>query len=81
MAPRCRNVYEFYTSEFILLSKLVDVLIIRICTVWITYKLKGLVKDSFEFRNTKNGTRVVPKAMEYLFTIKSFDKTTFHYFT
>jgi hypothetical protein len=34
--------------------------------------LKGIVKGSFEFRNTKNGTRVLTKEMADFSAIKSF---------
>jgi hypothetical protein len=34
--------------------------------------LKGLVKGSFEFRNTRNGTRVVTEGMTYFSDVKEY---------
>jgi hypothetical protein len=45
-------------------------------------QLKGVTKQPFEFRNTKNGTRVVTKDMVDYQAIKNyFDKTSLTYFT
>jgi hypothetical protein len=38
-------------------------------------QLKGVAKQSFEFRNTKNGTRVVIKDMVYYQAVKQFFET------
>jgi hypothetical protein len=44
--------------------------------------LKGLVKDNFEFRSTRNGTRVVTREMEdYQSIRKHFDSNHLNYFT
>jgi hypothetical protein len=45
-------------------------------------ELKGIVKGSFEFRSTRNGTRVVTREMADYSAIKDhFDSKAFHYFT
>jgi hypothetical protein len=44
--------------------------------------LKGLLKDNFEFRSTRNGTRVVTRDMEDYQTVrKHFDSNIITYFT
>jgi hypothetical protein len=44
--------------------------------------MKSLCKGSFEFRSTKNGTRVVTKEMADFAAIRSyFDSQNLHYFT
>jgi hypothetical protein len=44
--------------------------------------IKGFVEDSFEFRNTRNGTGVIIKDMAEFRAIKPyFDKERFHYFS
>jgi hypothetical protein len=45
-------------------------------------KLKSLCKDSFEFRSTRNGTRVVTREMADFVAIRYyFDSQNLHYFT
>jgi hypothetical protein len=45
-------------------------------------KLKSICKGSFEFRSTRNGTRVVTKEMADFAAIRSyFDSQNLHYFT
>jgi hypothetical protein len=45
-------------------------------------KLKDLVKGSFEFRNSRNGTRVVTREMLDYSAIRAFfDDQKYHYFT
>jgi hypothetical protein len=45
-------------------------------------QLKGVAKQNFEFRNTRNGTRVVTKDMVDYQAVKShFDKNSLSYYT
>jgi hypothetical protein len=45
-------------------------------------QLKGLLKRNFEFRNTRNGTRVVTKKMADFSAVRShFESKIFPYFT
>jgi hypothetical protein len=45
-------------------------------------QLKGLVKGSFEFRNTRNGTRIVTKEMADYSAIKEYlSSQNLNYFT
>jgi hypothetical protein len=43
--------------------------------------IKGIVKGSFEFRNTKNGTRALTKEMAHFSAIKSFLSKKFSFYT
>jgi hypothetical protein len=47
---------------------------VNICSEFLQLqkRIKGIVKGSFEFRNTKNGTRVLAKEMADFSAIKSF---------
>jgi hypothetical protein len=45
-------------------------------------QLKGIVKCSFEFRNTRNGTRIATKEMTDYSSIKEYlSSQTLNYFT
>jgi hypothetical protein len=45
-------------------------------------QLKGLVKGNFEFRSTRNGTRVITKEMADYSDIRAyFDSNHLHYYT
>jgi hypothetical protein len=45
-------------------------------------QLKGLVKDNFEFRSTRNGTRIITKTMADFLAFRSYlEKNNLAYFT
>jgi hypothetical protein len=58
------------------------VLTIAVNLIQLQKKLKGVARQPFEFRNTKNGTRVVAKDMvDYLAVKAFFNQNSLSYFT
>jgi hypothetical protein len=44
-------------------------------------QMKGVAKQSFEFRNTKNGTKVVTKEVDYKVVKSFFETKSISYYT